>query len=532
MFHTNLNMLPEEKEAFFTEKLFAMYEGCQKYLIPKSKYCTMISDLKMTSEDAHSKTRRNYYLLAKFEILLCGDVEKLIKKRENSTEPPLFYVTIEDTFDIINRAHLSTGHGGRDRMLKELQKKYANITTKSVELLKTLCKECQKKTKRPMTKGIVVRPILTKDFASRGQVDLIDMQSMEHLNYKWIMVYQDHLTKFCVLRSLTSKRAFEVAHQLVDVFLLFGAPAILQSDNGSEFTANIISELKKLWPEMKLVHGKPRHPQSQGSVERANGDIKDMLIAWLSDKNCQDWTMGLKFVQFQKNSAYHFGIKCSPYSAMFGSEARIGLTSSSLPNELISNIETEDSLYALFEENADGEAENTQLSCDIEIIDDRVRQITERRREASIAQREQAERMVKRSRVDLKAGTMGDNVALPIPAVDRGRGDARNILGIVVSKTDNDQYKIAVKSGLLKGHYSRNQFDLCPQRLLVMEDVRVDKAVSLREAVSSESSSGGQGFTKCNCSGTKRCITNRCKCFKAKLKCNSRCHHSATCCNK
>ena len=43
-----------------------------------------------------------------------------------------------------------------------------------------------------------------------------------------------------------------------------------------------------------MVHEKPRHPQSQGSVERANG-IKDMLVAWLSDSRTKDWTDG--FVQ-------------------------------------------------------------------------------------------------------------------------------------------------------------------------------------------------------------------------------------------
>lgn len=80
--------------------------------------------------------------------------------------------------------------------------------------------------------------------------------------YKWIMVYQDHLTKFDVLRSLTPKRACEVAFQLVDIFTLLGAPVILQLDNGSEFTAVFIRELKKLWPELCLVHVKPRHPQS------------------------------------------------------------------------------------------------------------------------------------------------------------------------------------------------------------------------------------------------------------------------------
>ena len=61
-----------------------------------------------------------------------------------------------------------------------------------------------------------------------------------------------------------------------------------------------------------LVHGKPRHPQSQGSVERCNGDIKDMLITWLSDNNSTDWTMGLKFVQFMKNTSHHFGINQTP----------------------------------------------------------------------------------------------------------------------------------------------------------------------------------------------------------------------------
>ena len=53
-------------------------------------------------------------------------------------------------------------------------------------------------------------------------------------------------SKFCVLRPLTSKRAAEVAYQLLDIFWLLGAPAILQSDNDSEFTAQVITDLKQL----------------------------------------------------------------------------------------------------------------------------------------------------------------------------------------------------------------------------------------------------------------------------------------------
>ena len=151
---------------------------------------------------------------------------------------------------------------------------------------------------------------------------------------------------------------------------------------------------------------------------------------------------------------------------------------------------------------------------------------------AAEGQHVQAERMVKRSRVDLKAGEPGDNVAVPIPVVDRGRGDSRNILGVIVDRDFTDQYTIAAKAGIPNGKYSRNQFDLCPQKLLCNADVNVETSVSLREAVTSQSGSGGQGFAKCNCSGSKRCTNNRCKCFKANLLCNSKCHGSITCINK
>ncbi|KAK6178643.1 hypothetical protein SNE40_011172 [Patella caerulea] len=294
--------MAESYENQFNAELFKKYEICKKILIPKEVYFTMIENIKAAAGAGGTKNRHGYYLLSKFEILQCGDVEKLIKKRATQDEEPVYYVCIEDTYDVVKRAHTATGHGGRDRMAKEVNKKYANITREALEIFKSYCQECQKKRKRPKTKGVVVRPILTKEFASRAQVDLIDMQSMAQNSFKWIMVYQDHLTKFVILRALTSKRAAEVAHNLLDIFLLVGAPSILQSDNGSEFTAEVISELKLVWPRLVMVHGKPRHPQSQGSVERANGDIKDMLVAWMGDNNTNDWSVGIKFVQFQKNS--------------------------------------------------------------------------------------------------------------------------------------------------------------------------------------------------------------------------------------
>jgi len=180
------------------------------------------------------------------------------------------------------------------------------------------------------------------------QVDLIDMQFEPDGYYRCIMNYQAHLTKFTILRPLKSKPAEEVAYQLMDVFCMFGAPFILQSNNGRKFASKIIQNLTDMWPGMKLVHGKPIHSQSQGTDERSNQDVRDMLIAWMSDNNTQTWSEGLRFIQSKKSRARHSGMKTNPYGAMFGTALRIGLGDSPLTENMRCSAETEGELEQLF----------------------------------------------------------------------------------------------------------------------------------------------------------------------------------------
>ena len=162
-------------------------------------------------------------------------------------------------------------------------------------------------------KGLVIKPMIFSEMNSRAQVDLIDMQSQPDGDLKWILVYQDHLTKFVQLRPVTSKRAPEIAYQLLDIFSIFGAPSILQSDNGREFVNSVITELSAMWDGLKIVHGKPRHSQTQGSVERVNRDNEE-------------------------------GIKCSPYEAMFGQPIKVGSKTSNLLDDAIDDIFAEEEL--------------------------------------------------------------------------------------------------------------------------------------------------------------------------------------------
>ncbi len=82
----------------------------------------------------------------------------------------------------------------------------------------------------------------------------------------------------------------------MDIFALLGAPSILQSDNGREFANNVVTSLKEFCPALKIVHGKPRHSQSQGNVERADQDIVNMLCTWMQDNKSDRWSEGLRFV--------------------------------------------------------------------------------------------------------------------------------------------------------------------------------------------------------------------------------------------
>ena len=156
-----------------------------------------------------------------------------------------YYVQKEDILDVIHDAHLAIGHGGRNQMIKETQTKYKNITAESTMLYLSLYVPCLKKSKAPK-EGLVIKTKIFSEMNSRVQVDLIDMRSQPDGELKWILVYQGHLTKFVQLRPGTSKRAPEIAYQLFDIFSIFGAPSILQSENGREFVNSTITELNAI----------------------------------------------------------------------------------------------------------------------------------------------------------------------------------------------------------------------------------------------------------------------------------------------
>lgn len=299
------------REQFYEAiNLLLLKKGDNKTFLSVEEYNRRLEEVKHSKISfiipGSKRVPKDYKNVRKYDILTVSGKDYLIKSLKDTESNIIYYVTNEELFDILNTCHTSIGHGGRDRMVFELKQKYCNITKEAIMTYLKLCVHCEKKSSNAK-RGVVSKPILHKAFNSRGQMDLIDMQSQSFYDFRYIMNYQDHLTKFVILRPLKTKNAKEIAFNLVDIFTIFGAPAILHSDNGREFVNKIIIAINEMWGDIKIVHGKPRNSQLQGSIERANRDIDDMLATWMAENNSTDWPTALKFIQFQKNRAFHSG---------------------------------------------------------------------------------------------------------------------------------------------------------------------------------------------------------------------------------
>ncbi|XP_045656569.1 SCAN domain-containing protein 3 [Ursus americanus] len=343
---------PENMREKFCRSLAVLLENKSNNtkIFSKAKYCQLVREVK----EAKAKARKDSVdsrRLARFDVILVQGNEKLIEAVNGETDKVRYYLHSEELFDILHDTHLSIGHGGRTRMEKELQAKYRNITKEVIMLYLTLCRPCQQKNSK-LKKVLTSEPM--KEVNSRCQVDLIDMQLNPDGEYKFIMHYQDLRTRLSFLRSLKSKKPKEVAHALLDIFTITGAPSVLQSDNGREFSRQIVSELSNIWPELKIVHGKPLPCESQSSMNQSNEDIQNRIISWMQTNRSSHWAEFLWFIQMTQNQPYHRGMRQPPSAGTLSSEAKLGPCRCQLAEELTARLRPDNEV-----DQADGELGST-----------------------------------------------------------------------------------------------------------------------------------------------------------------------------
>ena len=162
------------------------------------------------------------------------------------------------------------------------------------------------------------------------QCDLITITSKKGVpsssdhDFKYILTVKDCFSKYCWLNPLESKEALPILRILSKIFHDHGPPKLLHTDNGSEFINTMVKNVCSRF-NIRMIHGRPYHPQSQGQVENLNRRVKNCLRHFLlAHEECERstvWPGLVKDIEYFVNHTWHHTINCTPYSAFHG---RIG----------------------------------------------------------------------------------------------------------------------------------------------------------------------------------------------------------------
>lgn len=152
-------------------------------------------------------------------------------------------------------------------------------------------------------------------------VDLIGPLPRSKRGNKYILVVQDTFTKWIELAPLRDATARLVAAQFNELILCrYGAPEVAITDNGTQFTSKLWSQLLKGWGiEHSLTP--PYSPQAN-SVERANRVLKTMMSQYVKEDH-RTWDQYLYEFRYAMNTATHDSTGYTPAMLNFGRELRI-----------------------------------------------------------------------------------------------------------------------------------------------------------------------------------------------------------------
>ena len=142
-----------------------------------------------------------------------------------------------------------------------------------------------------------LHPIRARDVQLRHQIDLVDMNKLctkyKGKVFRYVLSVMDVFSRYHWLVPLQRKRSSHVARELIRIYREHGAPLVIQHDQGAEFDGAVSRLCKQL--QIKVIKGRPYHPQSQGKVERAHRTLKKKLrYDFLSTKKAGvNWPEGL-----------------------------------------------------------------------------------------------------------------------------------------------------------------------------------------------------------------------------------------------
>ncbi|GFX56024.1 hypothetical protein TNCV_1953441 [Trichonephila clavipes] len=196
----------------------------------------------------------------------------------------------------------TAAHYGADGTFSRISSKYywTGMRKFIADYVKS-CSECIKyKTTNQKPAGLLQTPVPAQRFESIA-IDLFGPLPETTEGMKWIFIVEDYTTKWVELFPLKQATAKECAMTLLnEVFLRYGVPHRLISDNGTQFVSAVMQQLCFVL-DINQILIPVYHPQAN-PVERKNRDLKPRL-AMMVGNNHTLWIEKLPAIRFALNTS-------------------------------------------------------------------------------------------------------------------------------------------------------------------------------------------------------------------------------------
>lgn len=234
-----------------------------------------------------------------------------------STVPRLIADTAEQQA-LLAAAHFSptAGHPGINRMYQTMKLRwYWPNMVQDITNLVNSCLHCNQAKFTPNPTVPMTESYTASSPFEQVLIDIVGPLPATDNNHKYILTVQDNLSKFLELIPLPNKTAQAVAQALVEhIFLRYGLPVSILSDNGTEF---INETFRKICDLLSIDHrtSTPYHHQTIGALENTHRVLNAYLRIFSS---LTDWDNWLPYFAFSYNSSVHSATGYMPHQLLFG----------------------------------------------------------------------------------------------------------------------------------------------------------------------------------------------------------------------
>ena len=224
---------------------------------------------------------------------------------------------------VLEACHDNTGHMGIDKTYDRIRQNYhwKGIYRDVVHHV-TSCVACNTRSltqKRP--------PLQKMDDVSipfeKLAIDTCGPYTTSHAGNKYLLTFVDMYSGWPEFYAIPDKSAQTVATVILEKIIpRHGCPAVLLSDNGTEFINAVVKEVCKVL-NIYRVRTSPYHPQSNGKLERLHRVWND-----IASKNMQDprsWDEMIPSALLALRTAIHETSQYSPYYLMTGRDPMLPL---------------------------------------------------------------------------------------------------------------------------------------------------------------------------------------------------------------